>query len=590
VTPSISRKSVHHRDELDAVQRDLREIEGVTAIVYDQMCATEKRRKRKRGQLDEPPWRVVINPEVCEGCGDCSYQSNCLSVVPIETEFGRKRRIDQSACNKDYSCLKGFCPSFVLVKGGKLKKGRARNDDGLAARLAALPEPARPSLDQPFGIVMAGVGGMGTVTIGALLATAARLENKGATVIDKIGLAQKFGAVTCHVRLASSQDQLHAPRIAHGAADLMLGADLVTSASADVLARLARGKTIALVNSHESVTGDFTRKPDLALPGRELHSVIEQATGRGRAEFYDLTRCAVALVGDAIMTNPMLIGLAFQKGLIPLSAEAIERAMELNEVSVEANKRAFHWGRLLAHDPEHVAVAVYEGAVDEPRAPARALDDVVARRMADLTAYKNAAYAERYRQMIDRVRAAEVAKAPGFTGLADAVARSYHKLLAYKDEYEVARLYTDGRFKAQIANQFEGAYKLQISLAPPLFAGRDPVTGHLKKRVYGAWVLMGFGVLAKMKRLRGTPLDVFGYTRERRLERRLITDYEATVTRLLAGLGTDSHALAVEIAKLPLAMRGFGHIKEANIMTAKDEEKRLLALYETPATHLSAAE
>ena len=582
--------TVHHRDELDAVQRDLREIEGVTAIVYDQMCATEKRRKRKRGQLDEPPWRVVINPEVCEGCGDCSYQSNCLSVVPIETEFGRKRRIDQSACNKDYSCLKGFCPSFVLVKGGKLKKGRARNDDGLAARLAALPEPARPSLDQPFGIVMAGVGGMGTVTIGALLATAARLENKGATVIDKIGLAQKFGAVTCHVRLASSQDQLHAPRIAHGAADLMLGADLVTSASADVLARLARGKTIALVNSHESVTGDFTRKPDLALPGRELHSVIEQATGRGCAEFYDLTRCAVALVGDAIMTNPMLIGLAFQKGLIPLSAEAIERAMELNEVSVEANKRAFHWGRLLAHDPEHVAVAVYEGAVDEPRAPARALDDVVARRMADLTAYKNAAYAERYRQMIDRVRAAEVAKAPGFTGLADAVARSYHKLLAYKDEYEVARLYTDGRFKAQIANQFEGAYKLQISLAPPLFAGRDPVTGHLKKRVYGAWVLMGFGVLAKMKRLRGTPLDVFGYTRERRLERRLITDYEATVTRLLAGLGTDSHALAVEIAKLPLAMRGFGHIKEANIMTAKDEEKRLLALYETPATHLSAAE
>jgi indolepyruvate ferredoxin oxidoreductase len=582
--------TVHHRDELDAMQRELRTLDGVTAIVYDQMCATEKRRKRKRGQLAEPPWRVVINPAVCEGCGDCSYQSNCLSVVPVETEFGRKRAIDQSACNKDYSCLKGFCPSFVLVKGGRPRQGRGLAEASLAGRVAALPEPARPSLREPYGIVLAGVGGMGTVTIGALLGTAARLEDKGATVIDKIGLAQKFGAVTCHVRLADRQERLHAPRIAQGSADLLLGVDLITAAGGDVIQRLARGRSVALINSHEAVTGEFTRRPDLALPGAELHGAIEAACGAGRVTFHDLTRYAVALTGNAIMANPLLLGLAWQKGLIPLSAEAIERAIELNGTAVETNLRAFGWGRLLAHDPAHVARAVEAAAVGEPPAPARTLDEVIARRAADLAAYQDGAYAARYRALVERVRAAEAERTPGFAGLAEAVARGYHKLLAYKDEYEVARLYTDGCFKAQLAGQFEGSYRLQFSLAPPLFAGRDPATGQLRKRVYGPWMMPVFRLLAKLKRLRGTPLDPFGYTRERRLERRLIADYEATVARVLDRLAPDSHALAVEILRLPLAMRGFGHVKAANIDQAKQEEARLMALYEAPTRRASAAE
>ena len=582
--------TVHHRDELDAVQRDLREIEGVSALVYDQMCATEKRRKRKRGTLDDPPWRVVINPDVCEGCGDCSYQSNCLAVVPLETELGRKRAIDQSACNKDYSCIKGFCPSFVLVKDGQARKGRRAQSDNFAARVATLPEPAKPSLVEPYGIVIAGVGGMGTVTIGALLGIAARLESKGATVIDKIGLAQKFGAVTCHVRLAATQDQLHAPRIAAGGAALLLGADLLTAATPDVIARLGAGRSHAIVNSHEAVTGDFTRKPDLALPGAELHGVIEGATGRGRADFLDLTRMATALLGDAIMTNPMLLGFAFQKGLIPLSAEAIERAMELNEVSVETNKQAFRWGRLAVCDPDYVTRAL--SSLAGGRAPefARTLDEVIDFRSTALLAYQNAAYAARYRAFVEHARAAEAARAPGFTGLAEAVARGYHKLLAYKDEYEVARLYTDGRFAKQIAGQFEGRFKLLFNLAPPLIAGRDPKTGHLKKRVFGPWMGVAFRVMAKLKGLRGTPLDVFGYTTERRMERALIGDYERIIERLLATLEPDNHALAVEIARLPLEMRGFGHIKEANVARVKQEETRLVALYEHPAAHASAAE
>ncbi|MSO69163.1 MAG: indolepyruvate ferredoxin oxidoreductase family protein [Alphaproteobacteria bacterium] len=582
--------TVHHRDELDTVQKELREVEGVSALVYDQMCATEKRRKRKRGTLDDPPWRVVINPDICEGCGDCSYQSNCLAVVPVETELGRKRAIDQSACNKDFSCIKGFCPSFVLVKDGQLiKTGRTQRDD-FAARVEALPEPEKPLLAEPYGIVIAGVGGMGTVTIGALLGIAARLENKGATVIDKIGLAQKFGAVTCHVRLATSQDVLHAPRIAIGGASLLLGADLLTTATPDVIARLGAGRSHAIINSHEAVTGDFTRKPDLSLPGAELHKVIDGATGRGRTDFIDLTRMATALLGDAIMTNPLLLGLAYQKGLIPLSAEAIERAMELNEVSVETNQRAFRWGRLAAHDPDYVARAL--GAVSGGVAPklAQTLDEVVEFRAKELTTYQNAGYAKRYRALVEQVRSVEAKQAPGFTGLADAVARGYHKLLAYKDEYEVARLYTDGRFAKQIAGQFEGRFKLLFNLAPPLIASRDPVTGHLKKRVFGPWMGLAFQVMARLKGLRGTPFDVFGYTAERRMERRLIGEYEKIVARLLASLEPDKHALAVEIATLPLEMRGFGHIKEANVARAQGEEARLIALYERPIVRASAAE
>ena len=578
--------TIHHRDELDRVQRELRDWEGVSAIVYDQMCATEKRRRRKRGLLEDPDLRVIINPDVCEGCGDCGVQSNCLSVVPLETEFGRKRTIDQSACNKDFSCLKGFCPSFVLVKGGRR---RARASSGAAERpIAALPEPARPSCETPYGILLAGVGGTGIVTLGALLGTAARLEGKGATVLDKAGLAQKYGAVTSHVRIAERAQDLHAVRIAAGGARLLLGVDLVVAASREAVARLDRSTSHAVVNGGRMPTGDFTRAPDLAFPAEQLERVIGAAAAG--IDVVDATRMATALIGDAVYANLFLLGVAYQRGLVPLGGDALEQAIALNGVAVEANLRAFRWGRAAAHDRQAVADAVAESDSARADPPAAGLDALIERRAGDLRAYQDTAYASRYRALLGRVREAERARAPGREGLTKAVARAYHKLLAYKDEYEVARLFSDGRFQAQVAAQFDGAVGLRFSLAPPLFAGRDPETGHLKKRLFGPWMLPAFRLLAALKPLRGTPLDLFGYTAERRRERALIGAYEATVEALIAGLGSDNHALAVEIAEVPLAMRGFGHVKEANIACAKEREAELLAAFRAPPAQASAAE
>ena len=577
--------TIHHRDELDSVQRDLREWEGVSAIVYDQMCATEKRRRRKRGTLEDPDWRVIINPDVCEGCGDCGVQSNCLSVVPLETEFGRKRAIDQSACNKDFSCIKGFCPSFVLVKGGERRKPKRGAADGPAA---ALPEPARPSCTAPYGILLAGVGGTGIVTLAALLGTAARLEGKGATVLDKAGLAQKYGAVTSHVRIAERPEDLHAVRIAAGGARLLLGVDLVVAASGEATSRLDRSTSHAVVNGGPITTGDFTRAPDLDFPAAELERTVGAAAKA--LDVVDATRMATALIGDAVYANLLLLGFAYQQGQVPLSAEALEQAIALNGVAVESNVRAFRWGRVAAHDPDAVAAALAEsGGVAEAPKPA-GLDAMIERRASDLRAYQNTALASRYRALVRRAREAERARAPGRAGFAEAVARAYHKLLAYKDEYEVARLYTDGRFQAQVAAQFEGSYGLRFSMAPPLIAGRDPETGHLKKRVFGPWMLPAFRLLAQLKGLRGTPLDIFGYAAERRRERALIGEYESVVETLIAGLASDNHGLAVEIAEVPLAMRGFGHVKEANIACAKEREAELLAAFSAPAAQASAAE
>ena len=577
--------TIHHRDELDRVQRDLREWEGVSAIVYDQMCATEKRRRRKRGTLEDPDWRVIINPDVCEGCGDCGVQSNCLSVVPLETEFGRKRAIDQSACNKDFSCIKGFCPSFVLVKGGQRRKPKPSAADG---PIAALPEPARPSCAEPYGILLAGVGGTGIVTLAALLGTAARLEGKGATVLDKAGLAQKYGAVTSHVRIAERPEDLHAVRIAVGGARLLLAVDAVVAASAEATSRLDRSRSHAVLNGGPITTGDFTRAPDLDFPAAQLQRVVGKAAKA--LDVVDATRMATALIGDAVYANLFLLGFAYQQGQVPLGAEAVEQAIALNGVAVESNVRAFRWGRAAAHDPDAVAAALAEtGGLPQAPQPA-GLDATIERRASDLRAYQNTALASRYRALVRRAREAERAQAPGRTGFAEAVARAYHKLLAYKDEYEVARLYTDGRFRAQVAAQFEGRYGLRFSMAPPLIAGRDPETGHLKKRIFGPWMLTAFGLLARLKGLRGTPLDIFGYSAERRRERALIGEYEATVETLIAGLGSDNHGLAVEIAEVPLAMRGFGHVKEANIACAKEREAELLAAFHTPAAQASAAE
>ena len=585
--------TIEHRDQLDRIQRELRETEGVTILLYDQTCAAEKRRRRKRGLYPDPPRRAFINDLICEGCGDCSVQSNCVSVVPLETEFGRKRAIDQSSCNKDFSCVNGFCPSFVTVHGGKIRKvkaGEGAAAAGLGEPWPVLPEPQLPPLEDPYGIVITGVGGTGVVTIGALLGMAAHIEGKGVSVLDMTGLAQKGGAVVSHVRIAETPEDIHAVRITAGSAGLVLGCDLVVAAGFDALSKITSGETHAVVNSQETITGDFTRNPDFRFPGGELHRLIAEATGPGRADFLDASRLATALLGDSIATNLFMLGYAWQKGLVPLSEAAINGAIELNGAAVEANKRAFTWGRRAAED----LAAVTKAAA--PKEPARShrlsegLEERIARRVRFLTDYQDAAYAGRYSALVEKVRAAEAARTPGQTALTEAVVRYYFKLLAVKDEYEVARLHSLPDFKTKLEQQFEGDYKLSVHLAPPLIAKRDPATGHLKKREFGSWIFPVFQGLAKLKRLRGTPLDIFGYTVERRQERRLIADYEALLEELLGKLTPENHALAVELAAIPEKVRGFGHVKEDHIKTAKACEADLLAAFRNPERHRTAAE
>ena len=575
---------VEHRDDLDRVQKDLREIEGVTVLLYDQTCAAEKRRRRKRGRFPDPPRRVFINEAVCEGCGDCSVQSNCVSVIPVETEFGRKRAIDQSSCNKDYSCLKGFCPSFVTVHGGKIRKQHADTPKaaGPESVWEALPAPQVPALERPYGIVITGVGGTGVVTIGALLGMAAHIEGRGCSVLDMAGLAQKGGAVVSHVRLAPSPEDIHAVRISAGSARLVLGCDLVVAAGQEALAKMTAGQTRAVINSHQVMTGEFTRNPDLAFPGGEMERLISDAAGTGQADFLDATRIATALLGDSIATNLFMLGYAWQKGLVPLSAEAIEQAIDLNRVAVDANKAAFLWGRRAAHDIVAVEKAAAPKTEPQSHHLSQSLEDLIARRVDFLTGYQNAAYAGRYLALVEKAEQAELAKTPGSNGLAEAVARYYFKLLAVKDEYEVARLYSDPAFKRGLRQQFEGRYKLSFHLAPPLFAQRNPNTGHLKKQEFGPWLLSAMGILAKLKGLRGTPFDVFGRTAERRMERKLIADYEILMAEVLDKLTPENHAIAVELASIPEKIRGFGHVKEGHVKAAKACEADLLAAFRDP--------
>ena len=592
--------TVHHRSELDAVQRAMREIAGVTVLVYDQTCAAEKRRRRKRGKYPDPPKRAFINPAVCEGCGDCGVKSNCVAVVPLETEFGRKRAIDQSSCNKDFSCVEGFCPSFVTVHGGTLRKGAGESREGAA--LPALPEPSVPGLDRPYEIIVTGVGGTGVITIGALLGMAAHLESKGCSVLDQTGLAQKGGAVVSHVRIAARPGDITTTRIANGAANLVLGCDVVVTAGADTRATMRTGKTTVVVNTQETMTGDFTRNADLVFPAEALMRSIEDAAGARRVERVDATRVATALTGDAIATNLFMLGYAWQKGRIPLSRAAIERAIEINGVAVEMNLSAFDWGRRTAADRNEVERRVAPGIAPARTAPGIAssievappreretLESVIERRAAFLADYQDAAYAGRYRAFVERVQAAERSRAKGMRGLAEAVARGYFKLLAYKDEYEVARLHAAPEFRRRIEAAFEGDYTLEFHLAPPLFARRDPATGEPRKARYGPWMMRVFAVLARFKGLRGTMLDPFGYTQERRRERGLIEQYEQVVSSLLGELDHTNHAIAVEIASLPDRVRGFGHVKARSIEEAERREAELLGRFSTAVESPDAA-
>jgi indolepyruvate ferredoxin oxidoreductase len=575
--------TVRHRMELDAVQRELRELEGVSAMIYDQTCASEKRRRRKRNEYPDPAKRAVINEAVCEGCGDCSVQSNCLSVEPLETELGRKRQINQSSCNKDFSCVTGFCPSFVTVEGGALRKPKKA---AAAENAMALPTPRIPTTEQPFGILVTGIGGTGVVTVGQILAMAAHIEGKGASVLDMSGLAQKGGPVMSHVRLANNQHDLHATRVGTGAADLVIGCDLIVTASRDALSRMGEGRTWAAINASAASTAAFVKNPDWQFPGARSQAEIVNACGAERVDFIDAGQIATALMGDAIATNMFMLGYAWQKGRVPLLEASILQAIELNNVSVAFNRSAFQWGRSAAHDLLAVQkLATPSSVIEFKRAPT--LAQIIASRVTLLTAYQNDDYARQYRDFVEQVRVVECAINPGQLRLTEAVARYCYKLMAYKDEYEVARLYTDGAFAAKIGALFEGDVKLKFHLAPPLLAKVDG-NGHLVKQEFGPWMMKAFGVLAKLKGLRGTPFDIFGYSAERKMERALTGRYRATVLALLPRLSSDNLAQAVAIASIPEQIRGYGHVKEQHMKAALEKETALIAAFDAPARIVAA--
>jgi len=580
--------TVARRDDLHKVQLRMQGTEGVTAIIYDQTCAAEKRRRRKAGAYPDPAKRIFINQAVCEGCGDCGVQSNCVAIVPVETEFGRKRRIDQSACNKDYSCANGFCPSFVTIAGGALRggvqtvNGGARTVD--AAPWPALPTPEMPDAGGGWRIVLAGVGGTGVVTSGALLGMAAHLMGRGCSVLDMMGLAQKGGAVLGHVVVGGGEMVDGATHVPDGGADLLLGFDLVAAASDGVLAKIGRGRTHALLNDFAMFTGEFTRNPDMVFPAREMVDGIRKLAGDENTAQVNATQLAYALLGDSIAANMFMIGYACQAGWLPLSVESLERAIELNGQAVAMNRAALTWGRRAAVFPGRVADCAGAGGGGGDDCAERlsaSFAEAVARREKYLRGYQNAALAARYRATVETVAAAEAAVAGGEGeggGLARAVAENYFKLLAYKDEYEVARLYSDGEFLRRLRREFGGDYKIRFHLAPP-FGKREVETGFVRKKEFGGWMLTVFRCLAPFKFLRGTKLDPFGRRHERRRERQLARDYETTVAALTSGLTRQNLTLAAEIARIPESIRGFGHIKSAAMEKARAREEELMAVF-----------
>lgn len=565
----------HDRAELDAVQRRLREMPGVTVLIYEQACAAEKRRRRKKGELADPARRLFINDRVCEGCGDCTVQSNCVAVQPLETPLGRKRRIDQSSCNKDYSCAKGFCPSFVGVVGGQVRKRAGALAGGASAfadRVAALPAPAPHTWTGPYDLLVTGVGGTGVVTVGALVAMAAHLEGKSASVLDFMGFAQKGGAVLSHVRLADVPSRLNQVRIDTQQADALLACDLVVGASPDALVTVRHGRTRVLANTHEVPVAESLRNPDASLKVPQLLEKLRFAAGAERVETLDAQALAEAFLGDTIYSNIVALGYAWQRGLVPVGLGALLRAVELNKVGVENNKLALSLGRLAAADA--AALAALLTPERAPTVAEESLEALVARGVEHLTAYQDAAYAARYVQAVRRVREREETIAAGLP-LTRTFAQALRKLMAYKDEYEVARLYADGAFRQSLEQQFEGGYALEFYMAPPALSrardGQPP-----RKLRLGAWLMPVLKLLAQGRRLRGTAFDFFGRTEERRLERALVEGYLQRMEALLPGLCAENLQVACEIAALPLSMRGFGHVKLANVAVARAREAELL--------------
>jgi indolepyruvate ferredoxin oxidoreductase len=611
---------VFDRATLDQVQRELRDYDGVSVLIYDQTCAAEKRRRRKRGEFPDPAKRVVINPEVCEGCGDCGVQSNCVSIEPLDTELGRKRRINQSSCNKDFSCVNGFCPSFVTVEGGQLRKpvvagkagsakAGASQDAVLALELAfnGLPAPELPAMVNSYGLLVTGIGGTGVVTIGQILGMAAHLEHKAVSVLDMAGLAQKNGAVMSFVRFAHGPDELHAPRIGQAGADAVIGGDLVVAAGREAFAKLARGRTRLVGNLAQTPTADFTRNVNWSFPLTRLRTKLNEALGDEATWYMDANRLAVALLGDTIAANLMMLGAAYQRGLVPLQARSIERAIELNAVSVRMNLAAFRWGRRMVVDPAAVEQAAgarldagpgqagsASPAADAGTSPMidplgeGSLQALIDDRIKRLVAYQNRAYAKRYEDFVTQVHSLEKpwGGADGAEGsqaqwpVTAAAARYGYKLMAFKDEYEVARLHTDARFVRQIVQMFEGDIQVNFHLAPPLLAKRN-AQGQLIKQRFGPWMKLVFSGLARLRFLRGTALDVFGYTEERRMERALMVDYQRELIEMMGALGSTPQASQREAlsrwAKVPEEIRGYGHVKERNVEQARQRWQELRA-------------
>ncbi|PUA18611.1 indolepyruvate ferredoxin oxidoreductase family protein [Glaciimonas sp. PCH181] len=585
--------TVHHREQLDDLQRELRDMPGTSILIYDQTCATEKRRRRKRGTYPDPARRVFINDAVCEGCGDCSVKSNCLSVEPLGTPLGTKRKINQSSCNKDFSCVTGFCPSFVTAEGAQMRKPVVKaKGNGATPNFTTLPRPIIAPLETGYGILVTGVGGTGVVTIGGLLGMAAHLENKGVTVLDMAGLAQKGGAVVSHIQIAPTPDAIYATRVATGEAGLIIGCDAIVSASADVLSKTRRGITRAIINSEKTPTAQFLTNPNWSFPSAEIGSELRQSIGEG-CEFLDANQCALVLLGDAIYANPLLLGYTWQKGWVPLAYESMIRAIELNAVAVEKNKSAFDWGRYLAEHGAAVLADIMAPANETAivlHMP-ESLDKLIAYRQKLLTAYQNQAYADRYLSVVERIRAKEKTLDGGHS-LTTTVVRNLAKLMAYKDEYEVARLYSAPEFLEKMRSQFEGEpgkdYQLKFHLAPPLMSKRNN-QGELIKRNFGSWMLPAFRLLAKCKGLRGTSFDIFGYTEERKAERALVEDYIGLINELSGSLTSDNLDLAIKLANIPDDIRGFGHVKERNMAAADKKRTQLLARYRHPEKSVVAA-
>ena len=566
----------HHREDLMMVQKMLRDMSGCTAIIYDQTCAAEKRRRRKRSQMADPEKRVVINTEVCEGCGDCGIQSNCLSLLPKETARGRKREIDQSACNKDFSCTTGFCPSFVTVKGGALRKSSLA---GSPLPFTQLPDPVLPKTDGVYNILLSGVGGTGVVTVSALLGMAGHVENRGVGVLDQIGLAQKFGAVMSHIRLASKQEQIHCVRIPAGETDLLIGFDLMVATSEEALGKLDKHRSYAVINNHETMPAAFTRNPDLVIPNDSMQQTIEGSCSASGAVSLDATRLATKLMGDGMAVNLFTIGFAWQKGLIPLKKTSILQAIELNGVAVEANIKAFDWGRCAAFDLKVVEALAFGKAEVATQAIKMipGLEDIINRERKHLTAYQNKELADTYENRVRRIETVEK-KETHTKKLSEIISENYSKVLAYKDEYEVARQLSSDEFMDSLKQQFVGDFTLEFSMAPPLISRFDPATGRPRKKVFSQKIMPVFKVLAKCKGLRGSLLDPFNWTRDRRLELKMIKEYEQDLKAIEQNLNMANYEEACELAQWPSSVRGFGPVKEANYAKMQEQRSRLLDL------------